>query len=99
MQASGTDRSDLERADSLYFFPDTPISAGQLRHLLAHGSAERRAWALSHLLRYADWDDIWVFVTRDQVRDLLGQLDLPAGLRAAWARILKVEEVPSGGGP
>ncbi len=94
MQASGTDRSDLERSEALYFFPDSPVSAGQLRHLLAHGSAERRAWAVSHLLRYADWDDIWTFMTRDQVREIFPQLELPTGLRAAWARMLKVEEVP-----
>ena len=72
MQASGTDHSDLDRAESLYFLPDSPMSAGELRHLLAHGSPDRRAWAVSHLLRYADWDDIWVFVTRDKVRELLG---------------------------
>jgi hypothetical protein len=94
MQASGTDRSDLERSEALYFFPDSPVSAGQLRHLLAHGSAERRAWAVSHMLRYADWDDIWTFVTREHVREIFPQLDLPAGLRTAWARMLKVEEVP-----
>jgi hypothetical protein len=93
MQASGTDRSDLERAESLYFFPDSPVTAGQLRQVLANGTDERRAWAMSHLLRYADWDDIWVFVDRDKIRELFPQLDLPAGLRAAWARILKIEEV------
>ena len=99
MQASGTDRSDLDRAESLYFLPGSPMSAGELRQLLAHGTAERRAWAVSHLLRYADWDDIWVFVSRADVRELLPALDLPPGLRAAWARILKVEEVPSVGRP
>lgn len=99
MQASGTDRSDLERAESLYFLPDAPMTAGQLRHLLAHGAPERRTWAISHLLRYADWDDIWLFVTREQVRETLPRLDLPPGLRAAWARILKAEEVPTGERP
>jgi hypothetical protein len=93
MQASGTDRSDLERSESLYFFPDSPVTAGQLRQVLSQGTEERRAWAISHLLRYADWDDIWVFVDRDQICELFPQLDLPAGLRAAWARILKIEEV------
>jgi hypothetical protein len=95
MQASGTDRSDLEHGEHLYFFPDAPLSAAQLRHLLVHGTDERKAWAISHLLRYADWDDIWVFVSRDQVRDLFPHLDLPASLRAAWARILRIEQVPS----
>lgn len=102
MQASGTDRPDLEREESLYFFPDSPLTAAQLRQLLANSPPERRAWAVSHLLRYAEWDDIWKFVSRDEVRSLFALLDLPSGLRAAWARMLKIEpkaeEVPTGEG-
>lgn len=94
MQASGTNLPDLERGDSLYFFPEQAMTAAQLKHLLAEGSEERRAWAISHLLRYADWEDIWQFVTRDQVRDLFPRLDLPDSLRTAWARMLKVETEP-----
>jgi hypothetical protein len=91
MPASGTNLPDLQRGESLYFFPDQPMTASQLKHLLAEGAPERRAWAVSHLLRYADWDDIWTFVSRDEVRELFPSLDLPPTLRTAWARILKVE--------
>ena len=94
MQASGTDLPHLQHGETLYFFPDQPLTAAQLRQLLAEGTAERRAWAVSHLLRYADWDDIWAFVTREQVRELFVELDLPPSLRAAWARILKIETAP-----
>jgi hypothetical protein len=94
MKSSGTDLPDLQRGDMLYFFPDHPMTAAQLRHLLAEGSAERRAWAISHLLRYADWDDIWNFVTREEVREHFAALDLPPSLRTAWARILKIEPAP-----
>ena len=96
MQANGTDQSDTQRGPALYFFPDTPMTAGELRRLLADGSRERRAWAVSQMLRYADWDDIWKFVDREQVRELFAHLDLPASLRAAWARMLRIEEVPLG---
>ena len=96
MPASGTDSPEIERGDKLYFFPDQPVSAEELRLLLRDGSPDRQAWAISHLLRYADWEDIWSFTTREQVRDHFADLDLPASLRAAWARMLKVEtaEVP-----
>jgi hypothetical protein len=94
MQASGTDLPHLERGDSLYFFPDRPMTAAELRQLLAEGARDRRAWAVSHLLRYADWEDIWAFVSRDDVREMFGELDLPASLRTAWARILKIETAP-----
>jgi len=91
MAASGTNSPETERGDKLYFFPDQPVSAEDLRLLLRDGSPDRQAWAISHLLRYADWEDIWTFTTREQVRDHFADLDLPPSLRSAWARMLKVE--------
>jgi hypothetical protein len=91
MAASGTDSPETERGAKLYFFPDQPVSADELRALLREGTAERRAWAISHLLRYADWEDIWSFTTREQVRLHFANLDLSPSLSAAWARMLKVE--------
>ena len=55
------------------------------------GPSERRAWAISHLLRYAQWDDIWLYVSREEVREAFATLDLPENLRQAWGRMLKVE--------
>jgi hypothetical protein len=78
-------------ADSLYFFPDRPVSEAELRQILSTGTAGERAWAISHLLRYAQWDDIWTYITRDEVREIFGDLDLPENLRVAWGRMLKVE--------
>ncbi|MEZ5313400.1 MAG: hypothetical protein R2862_06925 [Thermoanaerobaculia bacterium] len=95
MRASGTDSPETQRGSSLYFFPDAPVTAEQLTRLLREGSRERRAWAVSHLLRYADWEDIWTYVERDDVRELFPDLDLPEGLRAAWARMLRIETVPA----
>ncbi len=76
---------------TVYFFPDEAIGADAVREILAGDDDERRAWAVSHLLRYAQWDDIWEFVSRDEVRELFPRLDLPDNLRAAWGRMLKVE--------
>ena len=52
---------------------------------------EQRAWVISHLLRYAQWDDIWTYVTRDEVKEIFPTLDLPENLRNAWGRMLKIE--------
>jgi hypothetical protein len=67
------------------------VTDAELRSTLATGSLDERAWAVSHLLRYAQWDDIWAYVSRDEVREIFGHLDLPDGLRAAWGRMLKIE--------
>jgi len=78
-------------SDPLYFFPDQEITADELREILADGTDEQRAWAISHLLRYAQWDDIWTYVSREEVREIFPVLDLPENLRTAWGRMLKVE--------
>ncbi|HEX2252006.1 MAG TPA: hypothetical protein VHQ65_01905 [Thermoanaerobaculia bacterium] len=78
-------------SEPLYFFPDREVTAADLRAILEEGGEEQRAWAISHLLRYAQWDDIWSYVSRDEVREVFAELDLPENLRAAWGRMLKVE--------
>ena len=88
MQGSGRGR---DTSELLYFFPDAKVTADELRHILRQGSAQQRAWAISHLLRYAVWDDIWNYVSRDDVREIFPDLDLPENLRSAWARMLKIE--------
>ncbi|MFQ5350066.1 MAG: hypothetical protein ACE5EG_06460 [Thermoanaerobaculia bacterium] len=79
------------REATLYFFPDEEIGAQAVREILAGDDEERRLWVVSHLLRYGEWDDIWDFVSRDEVRELFPRLDLPDNLRTAWARMLKIE--------
>jgi len=81
----------MDGSDNLYFFPDREVSADELKEILAEGAREQRAWAISHLLRYAQWEDIWSYVSRDEVREIFDELDLPEKLRQAWGRMLKVE--------
>lgn len=83
------------KGEPLYFFPEDSVTASELKKILAASDAERRAWAISHLLRYAEWEDIWSYVDRESVRAIFPSLDLPDNLRQAWARMLGVEaEVP-----
>jgi hypothetical protein len=77
--------------EPLYFFPDREVTEAELRAILASEDHERRAWAVSHMLRYAQWEDLWTYVDRDDVREIFGDLDLPDNLRSAWARMLKIE--------
>jgi len=78
-------------SEPLYFFPDREVTVEELRDILRKGTVEQRSWAISNLLRYAQWDDIWNYVSRDEVREIFPSLDLPDNLRQAWGRMLKVE--------
>lgn len=91
MSSSSREADTKDRGRSLYFFPDAEVSEEDLRKILAEGPPARRAWAISHLLRYAQWEDIWTYVDRDEVREIFPSLELPENLRAAWGRMLKIE--------
>jgi len=80
-----------EGSQPLYFFPDRSVSANELKRILADGTREERLWAISNMLRYAQWDDIWLYVSRDEVREIFPDLDLSDKLRQVLARHLKVE--------
>ncbi|NHZ73453.1 MAG: hypothetical protein GWP16_03165 [Nitrospirae bacterium] len=80
-----------EGSQPLYFFPDRSVSANELERILADGTREERVWAISNMLRYAQWDDIWLYVSRDEVREIFPALDLSDKLRQVLARHLKVE--------
>ena len=77
--------------ESLYFFPDEEVSESRVRSILEQGTDDERAWVISHLLRFAQWDDIWTYVTREEVREAFPRLELPENLQTAWARMLKIE--------
>jgi hypothetical protein len=91
MNGSGKNREPTGRAEFLYFFPEQKVTAEELRQILRQGTGEQRAWVISNLLRYAQWDDIWAYVSRDEVKEVFPTLDLPENLRQAWGRMLKVE--------
>ena len=91
MHGPGRSRDGVDRIESLYFFPDQRVTEDEIRQLLRQGTQEQRAWVVSHLLRYAQWDDIWDYVSRDEVREIFPELDLPETLRQAWGRMLKIE--------
>jgi hypothetical protein len=92
----GTDLPELERREEpLAFIPDRQVTPTELRRMLSDGPRDARAWAVSRLLLYADWDEIWTFVTRDEVVELFAELDLPEALRAKWAKMLRIADAPA----
>jgi hypothetical protein len=92
-QDSASPAPPRDRDQPLYFFPEREVTDGELRAILRDGAGDQRAWAVSQLLRYAQWEDIWTYVSRDEVREIFPALDLPDNLRQAWGRMLKVETV------
>lgn len=79
------------KGGGLYFFPEEEVAPEEVERILTTGTESERSWVISNLLRYAQWDDIWMYVSREDVREIFPSLDLPENLRQAWGRILKIE--------
>lgn len=57
-----------KRRERLYFFWDYDIAEDDLRAILAGDNETEKAWAMSRLLEAATWDDIWRFITPNDLR-------------------------------
>ncbi|MCX7706882.1 MAG: nucleotidyl transferase AbiEii/AbiGii toxin family protein [Anaerolineae bacterium] len=77
--------------ERLYFFWDYDLSEADVRRILAGDDPVDRAWVISRLLNVARWEDIWQYITLDDIRahwELL-RFRTPY-LQEAWAHALEV---------
>jgi hypothetical protein len=63
-----------EAARRLYFFWDYDIDEAELQRIIRAGGPQEKAWAISRILEYATWDDIWRYLTPDDIRASLDRL-------------------------
>lgn len=85
---------ELDRGDSQpYFIWDVPVTVDQLRAKLRHGKEDEKIVWMARILREARFDDVWRFVSIDEVlarvatgsvapRTKAGVLDLDVGSMA-----------------
>ena len=59
---------------SPYFLWDYNLNAQQILNLLHEGAPEDKAWLISRILNYARWDDIWRYVTVNDIHEHFDQL-------------------------
>ncbi len=86
----GTDSQSAIRKRP-YFFWDYDLSEEEVHEILAGDDVHRKAWVISRILNAAFWDDIWKYITVDDIRahwDLL-RFRTPY-LRELWAHALEV---------
>lgn len=73
-----------------YFFWDYDISAEQVRQLIRHGSPLEKAWVISRILEYAKWEDIWRYLTLEDIRQNFDRLHFRRSQdRELWAYALQ----------
>ena len=51
-----------------YFFWDYDITDDEVREILRVGEPSEKAWVISRILEHACWNDIWRYLTTDDIR-------------------------------
>ena len=73
------------------FFWDYDLSEEDVRAILAGDDEHRKAWVISCILNAARWEDIWKYVTLEDIRTHFDQLRFRTPyLRELWAHALEV---------
>jgi hypothetical protein len=54
-----------------YFFWDYDLSEEQTRDILRSGSSSERLWVITRILEYAKWEDIWRYLSVNDIRENL----------------------------
>jgi len=82
----------------LPFFWDYDLGEEDLRAILAGDDEERKVWVISRLLNAAPWDEIWSYLTVDDIRAHFPRLRFRSShLRELWAHALEVWSREGGG--
>lgn len=78
------------RIDSgtLPFLPSHTLSEAEARRALKNGEPELRLALIAELISFAPWEVIWTFISREELKETLPDLDLPAPLAESWRRYL-----------
>jgi hypothetical protein len=73
-----------------YFFWDYDITEDEIHDILRGDNEVERAWVITRILEYARWEDIWRYLTLDDVRKNFERLGLKTYLRDLWAYAIEV---------
>lgn len=73
-----------------YFLWDYDLSENQIRTIL-HGNNEvEKMWLITRIITHAKFDDIWQYLTLEDIVKVFSRLRLPAKAKQDWQRALNV---------
>jgi len=78
--------------DCPYFLWDYNISETEFNRILRGENETERIWAISRLLESARYDDIWKYISLNEVKTMFPKLKLKSPVCQAWEYALQVWE-------
>ena len=79
--------------DYLPYFWDYKLTASDLRAIFASKNPIKKRWALARLVESAPLEEIWKYITLDELRQEFPHLKLKQPVRRVWEKALKVRSL------
>jgi hypothetical protein len=73
-----------------YFIWDYDLTEEDVHRILRGDNEVEKAWLITRILEYAKWEDIWRYLTVDDVRENFERLMMKPYQRDLWAYALEV---------
>ncbi|OGC06906.1 hypothetical protein A2526_01040 [candidate division WOR-1 bacterium RIFOXYD2_FULL_36_8] len=72
------------KTKSLYFFWDYDLSEKEVVNILKTGNKTEKNWIIARILEYAKWDDIWKYLSLNQIKEALPSLKINPKFKNIW---------------
>jgi hypothetical protein len=73
-----------------YFIWDYDLTVEDIHAILQGDNETKKAWLIARILESARYEDVWKFISLDELRRIFPKLKLKPPVRAAWAFALQV---------
>lgn len=80
----------MKNTDRPYFIWDYDLTDADVRRILRRGNEVEKIWMMSRILESAKLNDVWSYLTLNQVKQVFPNLRLKKPVREAWAHALDV---------
>lgn len=72
-----------------YFLWDYDLTEKDVRRILKGGDEARRRWLVARILSHAHFNDVFKYLTIQDVLEIFPKLKMRKDIRIAWTRALK----------
>jgi hypothetical protein len=76
-----------------YFLWDYDLSEDEVRKILEKGDEFSRLWLVARILESAKYEDVWKYLTLDEILKIFPRLKLKKPIKEAWLHAFKAWEV------
>jgi hypothetical protein len=80
----------MNTAHSPYFIWDYDLTESDVQDILQGKDEEQKFWLVARLLESARFEDVWKYISLDELREIFPFLQLKPQVRAAWEFALHV---------